>query len=510
MAKKIVLFADGTGNAFAVQESNVWRLYQALDLTGPDQIAQYVQGVGTAGFRPFALLDGATGIGVPSNVRKLYRFLCWNWMADENGEFPEIYMFGFSRGAFTIRTLIALIANEGLMPRQINGETVSHAEMARNVRSAWRAYRAKCTGFVLPTIWITRLVRNLLLFLLRAAMGYRDYATVRTFMAPQHRDVRIRFAGLFDTVEAYGVPMEELRRAIDITLWPISFSNHRITNKVDVVRHALALDDERTSFHPLRFDMSEETTDRIKEIWFAGVHSDVGGGYPESTLAHVPLVWMAEEAMMGGTGVSFSPGDIDEFRENASALGPHHDSRAGTAVFYRYHPRPVLNDERGNWPIIHHSVVEKMVFGCDNYAPITLPENVTVLMPDRSTYPIVGFGGEKAPNAPPTPVEELAAMPPGYQAVVRLTVPNFPFVELARDAVWWRRVMYFVLLAAVGLTLSLPWTAAWLVKAFNKVGSAVAGKLGLAAWWQEFWHWSVGADKGIAVNLDSIIAQLSV
>ena len=78
MPKKIVIFADGTGNAFSTQESNVWRLYRALDQAGPDQIAMYIKG-GTSGFRPWAKLDGATGIGVPENVRKLYRFLCWTW-----------------------------------------------------------------------------------------------------------------------------------------------------------------------------------------------------------------------------------------------------------------------------------------------------------------------------------------------------------------------------------------------------------------------------------------------
>ncbi len=73
--RKLVLFADGTGNAFTTQESSVWRLYEALDHTQPDQIAHYIKGVGTAGWAPLAALDGATGIGVPGNVRKLYRFL---------------------------------------------------------------------------------------------------------------------------------------------------------------------------------------------------------------------------------------------------------------------------------------------------------------------------------------------------------------------------------------------------------------------------------------------------
>src|SRR4051794_29356099 len=75
--KRIVLCADGTGNAFTHQESNVWRIYSALDLSSNAQIAHYIRGVGTSGFRPWALADGATGFGVPSNIRALYEFLCW-------------------------------------------------------------------------------------------------------------------------------------------------------------------------------------------------------------------------------------------------------------------------------------------------------------------------------------------------------------------------------------------------------------------------------------------------
>ncbi len=204
--ERIVILADGTGNAFSTQESNIWRLYQALDLTEPDQVACYIEGVGTSGFRPFAILDGATGIGVPSNVRKLYRFLCWNWRPG-----VEIYMFGFSRGAFTIRTLIGLIASEGLVPNTFGAEPVSRAEMNRNAMAAWRRYRAKSATFrdVAWTVSFTRLVRDAVLGLIRAIRGDRPDAEVQAEMNRQSRQtVPITFAGLFDTVEAYGVPVE--------------------------------------------------------------------------------------------------------------------------------------------------------------------------------------------------------------------------------------------------------------------------------------------------------------
>ena len=276
--RTIVILADGTGNAFKSQESNIWRLYAALDLTSPEQVAYYIKGVGTSGFKPLALLDGAIGFGVPANVRKLYRFLCWNWHPE-----VEIYLFGFSRGAFTVRTLIGLIDSQGLVPIEFEDGPVSREEMKRNVMAAWRAYRARKATWSnsLPTIPITRAIRDLILSIYQRLRGHRRYAEIRETMRTQKRiDARIRFVGLFDTVEAYGVPIEEMRTAIDFAIWPISFRNRVLSQKVDFARHALALDDERTTFHPLRFDMTNEPEwakdGRIKEVWFSGVHSDVG------------------------------------------------------------------------------------------------------------------------------------------------------------------------------------------------------------------------------------------
>ena len=298
MPKKIVVFADGTGNAFKVQESNVWRLYEALDQTRPDQIAHYIKGVGTSDFKLFAALDVLTGIGVPSNVRKLYQFICWNWQPDD-----EIYMFGFSRGSFTIRTLIGLMHHEGLVPAQIGGQAVSHAEMQRNVMEAWRRYRSKTIPWwkTFPTVWAARAVRNVVLGVIHLAtrllMGRRLYSEVAAETSTQGRcQVPIKFVGLFDTVEAFGVPVEEFRRAIDWAIWPISFRNSTLSETVIRACHALSLDDERTAFHPLRIDRkTAKDRARIKEVWFAGVHADVGGGYPEEGLAFVALNWMTEE-----------------------------------------------------------------------------------------------------------------------------------------------------------------------------------------------------------------------
>src|SRR5215470_18171047 len=123
MGKRIILLSDGTGNSAAkVWRTNVWRLFQSLDLRLSDQVAMYDDGVGTSSFKPMALLGGAFGIGLKRNVLGLYKFICRNYKSKEDykkiaeeqrvtgtppeePEDDEIFLFGFSRGAFTVRIL---------------------------------------------------------------------------------------------------------------------------------------------------------------------------------------------------------------------------------------------------------------------------------------------------------------------------------------------------------------------------------------------------------------------
>jgi uncharacterized protein (DUF2235 family) len=114
-------------------ERNVWRVFQPLDLTGSDQVAIYDDGVGTSSFKPLALLGGAFGWGLKRNVIDLYKFVCRNYGGPED----EIFGFGFSRGAFTIRIVIGLLADQGLVPYE------SEEELHRTARDAYRAFRRK-------------------------------------------------------------------------------------------------------------------------------------------------------------------------------------------------------------------------------------------------------------------------------------------------------------------------------------------------------------------------------
>jgi uncharacterized protein (DUF2235 family) len=387
--KKIVIFADGTGNAFSSQESNVWRLYQALDKQekpgGLMQIARYMPGVGTSANSVIRYIDGATGFGVPANVCKLYRFLCWNWTPGD-----EIYLFGFSRGAFTVRTLASMVAMQGLMPRVIDGRDVGKAEMKRNTAGAWRAYRRETAPLrkggklqMNPLIELARNVRDGLVHIKRGLFGQHQHAKVLDARpdAQKSRQVMIRFMGLFDTVEAYGMPFEGFRKWYDRLIWPIQFRNRKCSAIVEKVRHALSLDDERLTFHPIRFDQrlrdDGSTGPETQEVWFAGVHSDVGGGYADNAVALDPLIWMRDEAAR--QELIFEQVIMGRHERGRYPQAVIHNSRAGLANLYRYAPRRIRGgDEFGGPPVVHHSAVMKMQVGADGYAPLTLPGNFAV------------------------------------------------------------------------------------------------------------------------------------
>jgi uncharacterized protein (DUF2235 family) len=129
--KRIILLSDGTGNsASKVWKSNVWRVFESLDLRGSEQVAFYDDGVGTSSFKPLAILGGVFGWGLKRNVLDICKFLCLNYK-----EGDQIFAFGFSRGAFTIRVLIGLVLSQNL----VTG--VTDAEVYRNAKMAYRAYR---------------------------------------------------------------------------------------------------------------------------------------------------------------------------------------------------------------------------------------------------------------------------------------------------------------------------------------------------------------------------------
>ena len=150
--KNIILLSDGTGNAASrVWRTNVWRFFQALDLTNSRQVASYDDGVGTSGFKPLALLGGAFGWGLKRNVLDLYKFLCRNY---EDG--CRIYGLGFSRGAFTIRVVMGVVVSQGVVRFELE------LDLHRRAKAAYRAYRREGYHSYLRIEVVFRAVRDAL------------------------------------------------------------------------------------------------------------------------------------------------------------------------------------------------------------------------------------------------------------------------------------------------------------------------------------------------------------
>jgi len=449
--KRIALFSDGTGNSSAkAHKTNVWRLYQALDQGNGHQIAKYDDG-GTSANKYVAALRGAFGWGLKRSVIELYKFVCRNYTLGD-----DIYGFGFSRGAFTIRALVGLIAREGLVT------FLSEEELDRHAAAAYRSYRRKAFPSKSPIVWLSRMFRDIILNAKNVILGHAVYGRVaETTKSAQRDQIPIRFLGLWDTVEAYEMLSEELRRAVDLVLWPMRFADLKLAACVKRAVHALSLDDERETFHPLLWDeeweaelrlVNPSAPSRVTQMWFAGVHSNVGGGYSEDQLSLIPLEWIMREAAKHGLAL-----DPERSAKIVAAKSPYarlYDSRAGLNVYYRYAPRQTPALRYRGMPIhanVHWSVLLRMAYGADNYAPIALPHVFNVSTPNGDllnfedlSQSVRGGGTITTKNA------ELDT------AIKELSNPNEDEVGLVWDAVFWRRCLNALTVCMVLCAVAFP------------------------------------------------------
>ena len=395
MPKNIVICSDGTGNSGGKRRgTNVWRIFNAVDRYREDckQITYYNDGVGTHNIRLLRLFGGAFGRGLSRNIREAYEFLALNYEEGDN-----VFLFGFSRGAFTVRSLAGMICRCGLLERDA---------VVRAPR--WRRKR--------DVKWILRAYRSQ-----KSVSGGASADQIRKSLGIDHlplRSMKIHFVGVWDTVDAVGVPFDELKKYVDPT-WRLLFKR-RLWRFHDLqphpaIRHAyqaLALDDERKTFHPLvwkvsntgpqdpdgRMNSNESDTSRVvgddgkqegeqivRQVWFAGAHSNVGGGYPKDSLSLVPLLWMMHRA--NECGLRFLQRKWDEYHEDADPHGRLYDSRTGWGIFYRYARRNPYahnpDDGSGALPAVHESVSERTERPTAYYAPKVLrPGQYTVIPSD--------------------------------------------------------------------------------------------------------------------------------
>ena len=291
--KRLILCCDGTWNTADQEDNgvpcptNVVRISCRIAKSdaGIPQIIYYDQGVGS-GNALDRLSGGAFGQGLEGNIHDAYRFLIANY---EPGD--ELYLFGFSRGAFTARSIAGMVRKCGVLGR----------EFVQHYRDAIALYRSQHR----PTD--------------AAAVKFRKDCSVRGV-----EDIKIRLIGVWDTVGALGIPLRGLRW---LTRGKHQFHDTELSGVVEHAYHALAIDERRAPFEPTLWMYKPKPGQTIEQKWFCGVHSDVGGGYPERGLSDITLDWMIGKAQVAGL-------KFDSASMQAHALAPDpravlHNSKTG-------------------------------------------------------------------------------------------------------------------------------------------------------------------------------------
>ena len=325
--KRLIVCCDGTWNRpDRSNATNVIRMTRLISPTAPDGTVQtvfYDQGIGTGNIVD-RLTGGAFGTGLDENIQDGYRFLSHNY---DDGD--EIFVFGFSRGAYTARSLAGLIRKCGLMLKR-------HSD---RVAEGYALYRKRDAS--------------------------ADEPESVNFRASYSREVDIKFVGVWDTVGALGVP---LRRLKWLTRDRYKFHDTQLSGSVKFAYHALAIDERRGSFEPTLWTGVPKPGQIVEQQWFAGVHSDVGGGYRERGLANITLDWMMRKAR--SCGLEFD----EEFAAEDVKPDPHDAIHETFTSFYRLarpfqRPIAAAHDSAES---VHPSALQRMEDADLGYRPLNV------------------------------------------------------------------------------------------------------------------------------------------
>jgi uncharacterized protein (DUF2235 family) len=365
-------------------------LIKAVSSAGILQKAFYHKGVGAESDLVKRLLGGAIGLGLKKIVEDAYRTVVENY---EQGD--EIYISGFSRGAYAARALAGLIGASGIQ-RTTN---------QRGFDIAWDHYRVD------PAVRAgTR------------AAGSSDAKTISNFNDATaqnafHADNKIKCVAVFDTVGSYGIPagigLAPLARYVALVF--LGFNDTKFGEHIDVGLHAVAVDERRRPFVPTFWTAPKGRPPRghVEQTWFAGVHCNVGGGYRDSGLSDAALIWMVAriEAL---TGLEFDPVRVKDVTRPANADGEVYDSSKGWIVDEMFpHSRVVLSPDA-----IEHGAFANTA----NPGEEHINERIHWTVMKKRGRPCTYFGVPNTPYEPPNvaaaiPPDKIAAITPEEQAL---------------------------------------------------------------------------------------------
>ncbi len=327
MPKSLVICCDGTWNSYDdASPTNVFKLRGLILPDGPGGVRQsvyYDTGIGTRGAWIERAFDGATGRGLSENVRQAYRALVDNY---EPGD--ALYLFGFSRGAFTVRSLAGLIRNCGILRR----------DQRDLVEDAYDYYRDPDPAKRPDT---------------PAAEAYRRAHAVES-------STFIHFIGVWDTVGSLGNPL--MRHSLINRR--LRFHDVKLSSYVRNAFQALAIDEYRMQYQPAIWrQQAHARQQEMRQAWFIGAHSDVGGGYRDPALSNITLEWLARRAMTCGLGIDEA--GLRGLLGGAfpACMSMPHDSHRGFYTWFPSSPRAIdrpaagaearlPTNERLHWTVI--------------------------------------------------------------------------------------------------------------------------------------------------------------
>lgn len=255
--RRLVVCCDGTWNSSdggraATNVVRMARVVKSRASDGTPQIVWYHPGVGT-GDPLDRMLGGAVGVGLSPGVRAAYAFIVNNYLPGD-----EIFLFGFSRGAYTARSVAGLIYTVGLLRERDMGRFLE----------VWDWYRL--------------------------GSKHRHRADLDRSFPKRTTDVKIRCIGVWDTVGAMGVPRNRIAPRWHPCVQTYRFYDTDLCPNVEHGFQALAIDERRAPFQPVPWTAAREDQD-VQQVWFSGVHSDVGGGYGRHGTSDIPFIWMASQ-----------------------------------------------------------------------------------------------------------------------------------------------------------------------------------------------------------------------
>ncbi|KAB2880916.1 DUF2235 domain-containing protein [bacterium] len=326
--KRIVICCDGTWNSPDEEKdgvpitTNVVKLAQAvlpLDPTGIEQVMYYDPGVGTSGNWFKKLFDGATGTGLSRNILEAYYYLILNYHKDD-----ELFFFGFSRGAYTVRSLAGLIRNCGILRPEFAEMTNRAYELYRSGRKSTHPKEKE------------------------AILFRRTYAV---------SDItRIKFIGVWDTVGSLGNPL----LLNGILSRRNRFHDTELSSTIDNAYQALAIDEKRRHFKAAMWHKQAHSDGQILEqVWFVGVHSNVGGGYKSTGLSDIALDWLAQKAANCGLL-------LNSISLNKDPLEAPKESRKSFYLTIPSFYRPINNYADQNKGITNESLHESVLVRYSN------------------------------------------------------------------------------------------------------------------------------------------------